>query len=80
MQRTKTEIFTIITELGKLPDDTLINWEELSVILCLTPAATRQAAYRNPKSLPPRFNVVSRHLRWRMGTVREWIKNNGSLT
>lgn len=77
MRTEHSRSFSIVIELGKLPDDCLIDWTELSTILCLTPAATRQAAYRNPKSLPPRFEVKSRHLRWRIGTVREWIKERG---
>lgn len=76
MKRTKSEIFTLAILLGQLPDDVLIDTSDLSILLCLTPNATRQAAYRNPDSLPQRFGSASRHLRWRLGSVRDWIKNH----
>lgn len=62
-----------------LDDDTLIDVTSLAALLCLTPESARQAAYRSPEALPPRFQTASRHLRYRIGTAREWIRNRSML-
>jgi len=68
----------LATKLKELGDDTLINVSALAALLCLTPASARQAAYRN-SDFPPRFPTPSRHLRWRLGDVREWIRRRSML-
>lgn len=60
--------------LAGLDDETLIDVSALAALMCLTPASARQAAYRNPSVFPPRFPTPSRHLRWRLGDVRQWIR------
>lgn len=64
---------------GKLDDNTLIDVSVLAALLSLAPGSTRQAAYRSPDALPPRFPTPSRHLRWRLGDVREWIRRRAML-
>jgi|GEM_PF-3550791 len=66
--------FSLAEKIESLGDDTLINVTELAALLCLTPDVARQAAYRNP-DFPKRFPMPSRHLRWRLGDVREWINH-----
>lgn len=70
---------TLATTLAHLGDDTLIDASSIAALLCLTPASARQAAYRSPDSFPPRFPTPSRHLRWRLGDVREWIRTRAML-
>lgn len=70
---------TLATTLAHLGDDTLIDASSIAALLCLTPASARQAAYRSPDSFPPRFPTPSRHLRWRLGDVREWIRRRAML-
>ena len=67
----------LASTLKRLDDDTLIDVTSLAALLCLTPESARQAAYRSPNALPPRFETASRHLRYRLGTAREWIRRGG---
>lgn len=64
---------------GKMDDNTLVDVHVLAALLSLAPGSTRQAAYRSPEALPPRFPTPSRHLRWRLGDVREWIRRRAML-
>lgn len=64
---------------GKMDDNTLVDVSVLAALLSLAPGSTRQAAYRSPDALPPRFPTPSRHLRWRLGDVREWIRRRAML-
>lgn len=64
---------------GKMDDNTLVDVNLLAALLSLAPGSTRQAAYRSPDALPPRFPTPSRHLRWRLGDVREWIRRRAML-
>ena len=65
--------------LANLSDDTLIDVSSIAALLCLTPASARQAVYRSSETFPPRFPTPSRHLRWRLGDVREWIRRRARL-
>jgi len=65
--------------LSGLDDDTLIDVSSLAALLCLTPESARQAAYRSPDALPPRFPTASRHLRFRLGDARQWIRSRAML-
>lgn len=64
---------------GKMDDNTLVDVSVLAALLSLAPGSTRQAAYRSPEALPPRFPTPSRHLRWRLGDIREWIRRRAML-
>lgn len=64
---------------GKMDDNTLVDVSVLAALLSLAPGSTRQAAYRSPDALPPRFPTPSRHLRWRLGDIREWIRSRAML-
>lgn len=79
LQTTVQQDLALAATLKRLGDDTLIDVSSLAALLCLTPASARQAAYRNPEGFPPRFPTPSRHLRWRLGDVREWIRRRAML-
>lgn len=64
---------------GRMNDDTLIDINVLGALLSLSPGSARQAAYRSPEALPPRFPTPSRHLRFRLGDVRQWIRSRAML-
>lgn len=64
---------------GRMDDDTLIDVNVLAALLSLAPGSARQAAYRSPEALPPRFPTPSRHLRFRLGDVRQWIRSRAML-
>lgn len=64
---------------GRMDDDTLVDYEVLGALLSLAPGSVRQAAYRSPEALPPRFPTPSRHLRFRLGDVRQWIRSRAML-
>lgn len=64
---------------GRMDDDTLIDVNVLAALLSLAPGSARQAAYRSPEALPPRFPTPSRHLRFRLGDVRQWIRSRSML-
>ena len=64
---------------GRMNDDTLIDINVLGALLSLSPGSARQAAYRSSEALPPRFPTPSRHLRFRLGDVRQWIRSRSML-
>lgn len=69
--------FSLAKKIEGLGDDVLINVTELAAMLCLAEGVARQAAYRNP-DFPKRFPMPSRHLRWRLGDVRDWISRRST--
>ena len=64
--------------LAGLHDDTLIGPRELAALTASTWQSTQKLARRSPERLPPRATVPGRQLRWRLGTVRAWIRSHGT--
>ena len=61
------ELLKTLTEMG---DDTWIGPTELA---CLLGYAERTIKQRRAE-IPPPDNRAKRHLRWRLGDVREWLR------
>jgi hypothetical protein len=68
------EQLDLAARLSRLHDDTLIGPGEVASLVASTLKSVQKLARLAPERLPPRTAVSGRLLRWRLGTVREWIR------
>jgi len=56
-------------------DEQVIDAVELAALLATTDNMIYRYNYIKPTALPPRLTRFGRKLCWRMGTCREWLRN-----
>jgi hypothetical protein len=56
-----------------LPDDTVLNVDEVALYLGVTPSWVRSHANRNRRPHLPGFKA-GKYVRFRLGAVRDWVR------
>lgn len=64
-------------DLAQLADDQVIGAAELATMLNTSPANIYKMCSSNPERLPQRLTVFGRRAAWRMGTCRQWLRQQG---
>lgn len=67
----------IRASLAQLPDDQVIGPKELAAMLNTTTAYIYKVNSCAPDRLPRRLNGFGSKLVWRMGTCRQWLRQQG---
>jgi predicted DNA-binding transcriptional regulator AlpA len=64
----------LAAQLSQLHDDTFIGPGEVACLVASTRKSVQKLSRLAPDRLPPRVVGSGRLLRWRLGTVRDWIR------
>jgi len=77
-QKKERNYAAIKRDVAAYDDEQVIGAVELAALLATTDNMIYRYNYIKPTALPPRLSRFGRKLCWRMGTCREWLRNQAS--